>query len=146
MWVEWNILDLSSKTRGVNGHSGAHLKWTFFKTPFITLTTECFTSSEKRMSKLVLKYTVQPGKKKVIPYNFVFLWKETFDIIIQNKNHCRWWPQPWNLKRLAPWKKSYDKPRQCIGKQRNHFADKDTYSQNYGFSSSHVWMWELHHK
>ena len=30
--------------------------------------------------------------------------------------------------------------------QRYHFADKDPYSQSYGFSSSHVWMWELVHK
>ena len=50
------------------------------------------------------------------------------------------------IKSLTPWKKSYDKPRQCIKKQRHHFADKDLYSQSYGFSSSHVWMWELDHK
>ena len=46
----------------------------------------------------------------------------------------------------APWKESYDKPRQCIKKQRYHFADKGLYSQSYGFSSSHVQMWELDHK
>ena len=40
-------------------------------------------------------------------------------------------------------KKSYDKPRQCIKKQRPHFADKSPYRQGYGFSSCHVWMWEL---
>ena len=40
----------------------------------------------------------------------------------------------------APWKKSYDKPRMCIKRQRNHFTDKGPYSQIYGFSSSHVWM------
>ena len=33
-----------------------------------------------------------------------------------------------------------------IKKQRPHFADKDGYSQNYGFYSSHIWMWELEHK
>ena len=44
------------------------------------------------------------------------------------------------------WKKNYDKPRQCITKQRHHFADKGLYSQSYGFSSSHVQMWELDHK
>ena len=38
----------------------------------------------------------------------------------------------------APWKESYDNPRQCIKKQRHHFADKGPYSQSYGFSSSHV--------
>ena len=39
-----------------------------------------------------------------------------------------------------------DKPRQCIEKQRHHFADKSPYSQSYGFSSSHVQMLELVHK
>ena len=35
---------------------------------------------------------------------------------------------------------SYDKPRQCIKKQRHHFVNKGLYSHSYGFSSSHVWM------
>ena len=39
---------------------------------------------------------------------------------------------------LAPWKESYDQPRQHIKKQRHHFAYKGPYSQGYGFSSSHV--------
>ena len=47
---------------------------------------------------------------------------------------------------LLPWKESYDKPRQCIKKQRHHFANKDLYHQSYAFSISHVWMWELDHK
>ena len=47
---------------------------------------------------------------------------------------------------LAPWKKSYNKPRQCIKKQRHYFANKGPYSQSCGFPSSHVWMWELNHK
>ena len=46
----------------------------------------------------------------------------------------------------APWKESYDKTRQYFKKQRHHFANKGTYSQSYGFSSSHVGMWELDHK
>ena len=46
----------------------------------------------------------------------------------------------------APWKKSCDKPRQCIKKQRHHFANKGPYSQSCGFSSSHVQMWKLDHK
>ena len=37
-------------------------------------------------------------------------------------------------------------PRQCIKKQRHHFADKGLSSQSYGFSSSHVQMWQLDHK
>ena len=39
-----------------------------------------------------------------------------------------------------------DKPRRDFKKQRHHFADKGPSSQSYGFSSSHVWMWELDHK
>ena len=47
---------------------------------------------------------------------------------------------------LAPWKKSYDQPRQNIKKQRHYFDNKGLSSQSYGFSSSHVWMWELDYK
>ena len=43
-------------------------------------------------------------------------------------------------KSLAPWKKSYDKPRKHIKKQRHYFADKGLYGPSYDFSSSHVWM------
>ena len=58
-------------------------------------------------------------------------------------NHCRQWLQPWNQKTLAPSKKSYDQPRQLIKKQRHHFANKRPSSQGYGFSSGHIWMWDL---
>ena len=44
---------------------------------------------------------------------------------------------------LAPWKKSYDQPRQHIKKQRHYFANKDPSSQSSGFSCSHVRMWEM---
>ena len=43
-------------------------------------------------------------------------------------------------KTLAPWKESYDQPRQHIKNQRHYFANKGLSSQGYGFSSSHVWM------
>ena len=43
-------------------------------------------------------------------------------------------------------KDAYDKPRKHIEKQKHHFASKGLYSQSYGFSSSHIWMWELDHK
>ena len=41
-------------------------------------------------------------------------------------------------KMLAPWRKSYDKPRQHIKKQRHYFADKCMSSQSYDFSCCHV--------
>ena len=47
---------------------------------------------------------------------------------------------------LTPWKKSYDQHRQHIKKQRHYFANKYPSSQSYGFSSSHVQMWELDDK
>ena len=50
------------------------------------------------------------------------------------------------IKTFAPWKKSYDQPRQHIKKQRRYFVNKGPSSQRYGFSSSHVWMWELDYK
>ena len=50
----------------------------------------------------------------------------------------------YEIKTLTPWKESYGKPRQCIKKERHHFAHKGPYSQSYGFSSSHVC--ELDHK
>ena len=64
--------------------------------------------------------------------------------------HWKDWCWSWNSNTLAiwceeltPWKKSYDQPRQHIKKQRHSFANKGPSSQGYGFSSSHVWMWEL---
>ena len=73
-------------------------------------------------------------------------WKQWETIFWGLQNYCRWWLQPWNEKILAPWKKSYDQPRQLIKKQRHYFANKDPFSQSCGFSSSHVWMWELDYK
>ena len=56
--------------------------------------------------------------------------------LFQSCGHC--WVFP-NL--LA-----YDQPRQHIKKQRHYFVNKGLSSQGYGFSSGHVWMWELHYK
>ena len=47
---------------------------------------------------------------------------------------------------LAPWKESYDQPGQHIEKQRHYFTNKGPSTQGYGFSSRHVWMWELDYK
>ena len=44
------------------------------------------------------------------------------------------------IRTLAPWKKSYDQPRQHIKNQKHYFVYKGPSSQGYGFSSSHVWM------
>ena len=75
-------------------------------------------------------------EKKEILTDFMFLGSK-----ITSNGNCSH-----EIKILASWKKRYDKPRQCIKKQRYHFANSQSYSQSYGFSSSHVWMWELDHK
>ena len=61
------------------------------------------------------------------------------DYFLGLQNHCMVMTAAMKLKD-APWKESYDKPRQCIKKQRHYFADKGPSGQSYGFPSSHVWM------
>ena len=65
--------------------------------------------------------------------NFILLGSKTLQMVIAAMK----------LKDTAPWKESYDQPRQHIKKQRHYFANKGLSSQGYGFSSCHVWMWEL---
>ena len=50
------------------------------------------------------------------------------------------------LKEASSLEEKYKQSRQHIKKQRHYFTDKDTSTQSYGFSSSHVWMLELDHK
>ena len=50
------------------------------------------------------------------------------------------------LKDPCSLEENYDQHRQYIKKQRHYFANKGPYNKSYGFSSSHVWMWELDHK
>ena len=70
-------------------------------------------------------------------------WKQCLTLFWGLQNHCKWWLQPWNSKMPAPWKKSYDQPRQHVKKQRHYFTNKGSCSQGYGFSSSYVWMWDF---
>ena len=50
------------------------------------------------------------------------------------------------LKDTCSWRKSYDQPRQHVKKQRHYFANKGLSNQSYGFSSSHIWIWQLDYK
>ena len=50
------------------------------------------------------------------------------------------------LKDVYSWKESYDQPRQYIIKKRHYLVNSSPSSQGYGFTSSHVWMWELDYK
>ena len=58
------------------------------------------------------------------------------DYFLRLQNHCS--DSSHKIKRLAPWNKNYDKPRQHIKKQRYHFANKGPSIQSYGFSRGHV--------
>ena len=73
-------------------------------------------------------------------------WKQWQTSLSWVPKYWRWWLQQWNEKMFAPWKKSYDQPRQHIKKKKCYFANKGPSSQSYGFSSSQVWMSELDHK
>ena len=107
---------------------------------------------KEESEKADLKLNIQ--KTKIMASNPITLWQikggkmETVTnfIFLGSRITAVMGLQPWNKKMLAPWKKSCDKPRQHIKKQRHHFADKGPYSQSYGFSSSHVLIWELDHK
>ena len=78
------------------------------------------------------------GKKVETVTDFIFLGSK---IIADDDCGCKL-----KKKTPAPWKKSYDIPRHSTKKQSHHFADEDTCSQGYGFSSSHVWIEKLHHE
>ena len=110
-----------------------------------------FMKMKEESEKVGLKLNVQ--KTKIMVSGPITSWQidgETMKTMIGYflglQNHCRWWLQPWNERMLPPCKKSDDQPRQHIKKQRHYFAIKGPYSQSYGFSSSHVWMWELDYK
>ena len=62
------------------------------------------------------------------------------DFIFLGSRSLRMMTAAMTLKDTCSLKKSYDKPRQSIKKQRHYFADKGPSSQSYGFSNSHVWM------
>ena len=50
-------------------------------------------------------------------HKIIFKQQRIIQMFFGLQNHHRWWLQPWNWKTLAPWKKSYDKPSQCIKKR-----------------------------
>ena len=80
-------------------------------------------------SDLITSWQIEGGKVEAVA-DFIFLGSR----VTENAD-CS--PE---IRTLAPWEKSYDKPRQCIEKQRYHFASKGAYSQSSGHFSIHVWM------
>ena len=106
---------------------------------------------KEEIEKVGLKLNIQ--KTKIMASGPITSWQidgETMEIVrdfiwggskINADGNCSL-----EIKTLAPWKKSYNQPRELIKKQRHYFANKGPSNQSYVFSSSHVWMWELDYK
>ena len=85
--------------------------------------------SKPMASSPITSWQINGEKGKVVT-DFIFLGSRiTADIDCSHE-----------IKTLAPWKESYDQPREHIQKQRHYFANKGPSSQGYGFSCGHVWM------
>ena len=100
---------------------------------------------KEESEKAGLKFSIQ--KTKVMAFSHITSWQidgETVDtvtdFIFLGSKITSDGVAAMKSKMLGSWKKSYDQPRQHIKKQRHHFANKDPYSQSYGFFSSHVQM------
>ena len=99
---------------------------------------------KEESEKAGLKLNIQ--KMKIMASDLITYWQideETMEtvtgfVFLGSKIIVDGGLQTWNQKTLASWKKSYDKTRQHIKKQRHHFANKGPYSQSDDFSSSQV--------
>ena len=115
-----------------------------------------FMSESKELKSLLMKVKVESDKAGLkfniqktkimasVPYTLWQIDREAMetvaDFIFLGSEITAGGDYSHEIKTLAPRKKCYHKPRQCIKKCRHHFANRDLYSGNYGFSSSHVWM------
>ena len=97
---------------------------------------------KEESEKAGLKLNIQ--KMKIMTSSHITSWqidRETMrDFISWVPKSLRMVTAAMKLKDSVLWKRSYDKPRQNIKKQRCYFADKSPCGQSYDFPSSHVWM------
>ena len=105
---------------------------------------------KEESEKVGLKLNIQ--KTKIMASGPITSWEIDGETVETVTDFMFWAPKSPQMVTAAmelkdvPWKKSYDQPRQHIQKQRHYFANQGPSSQSYGFSSSHVWMWELDSK
>ena len=102
---------------------------------------------KEESEKASLKLNIQ--KTKIMASGPITLWEidgETMETV----TGFSWAPKSlqmvtatMKLEDTCPWKKNYDKPKQCIKKQRHHFADKGPYSQSHGFSMYGCESWTM---
>ena len=114
-------------------------------------TEEPLDESERREWKSWLK--IQHSEKKIMAPGSITSWQidgETVEtvagFILGGSKITADGDFSHEIKTLPLWEKSYDQHRQHNKKQKHYFANKGPSSQGYGFSSSHVWMWELDYK
>ena len=93
---------------------------------------------KEKSEKVGLKLNIQ--KTKIMASSRITSWQIDGETMETVADFIFWAPKSLQMVTLAPWKKSYDQPRQHIKKQRHYFANKGPSSQGYGFSSSPVWM------
>ena len=100
---------------------------------------------KKESEKVGLKLNIQ--KTKIMAFGAITSCQIDWETVEKGQTLCFGAPKSlqmvtaaMKLKNLASWRKSYEKPRQHIKKQRHYFANKGPSSQGCGFSSSHVWM------
>ena len=86
-------------------------------------------------SSPITSWQIEGGKLEIVT-DFIFLGSK-----ITEDSNCSH-----EIKRCLLLGRKADKPRQHFKKQRHYFTDKSPSCQSHGFSSSHVWMWELDHK
>ena len=106
---------------------------------------------KKESEKVGLKLNIQ--KTSIMASSAITLWQMDGEQWKQWQTLFSWTPKSlqmvttaMKLKDACLWKKSYHQPRQHIKKQRHYFASKGPSSQRYGFSSSHLGVWELDDK
>ena len=99
----------------------------------------------KESENVGLKLNIQ--KTKIMKSSLITSWEIDGDTVKTVADFIFWGSKinadgdcSHEIKTLTPWKESYDQPRQHIKKQRHYFVNKGPSSQDYGFSSGHVWM------
>ena len=102
--------------------------------------------SEKVGLKLNIQKTKIMASGPITSWQTGNQWKQWQTLFLGAPKSLQMVTAAMKLKTLAPWKKSFDQPRQHIIKQTHYFASKGMSSQGYGFSCGHVWMWELDYK
>ena len=145
------------KARLDEAQAGIEISWRNINNLRYADDTTLMAESEEELKSLLMKVKEESGtaglklnihKTKIMASSTITSWQIDGETMETEHALFSWPPKSLQMvtaamklkDAFAPWKKSYDQPRQHIKKQRHYFADKGQSSQSYGFSSSHVWM------